>query len=434
MRKSARQGVAINPFYVLFCLYFFANLQSVITLGLGAPIKVDSEEFTFSGATIAISALALFSSLFACLVVYRTVLVSTKTRTDLVFGRQASLMLALLQLSFLVFNAYYGVNIAGVEDEVQGNVALRLFYSVVQPDLIFLIMCIGIRSDRWFWCNVGIYGISLLMRSWIGGFYLIAVVTAIRQYPISFSRKSLKYFGLVLAVGVGVLPLITSVKWFIRSGAGINEALDFLREIGYANYLVDSLIYVVNRFQHLGHVALLAENARSLREAYESGAFIPYWMDAAPQWLFLRLNEIDIVTINKFIVRYFFDSDNLAYASNPGISGWLFILQYKMVFFIVYLLGITLVPCIIILRYAGFKYFLLVSCFSLVYLFHGWIGAYANMVLYLLAFVLFRFLLVRPIILGRHRRIVHTDDKLKSGGSVIHSSADPHMRFEHLRA
>ena len=154
MIKPARQGVEINPFYVLFCLYFLANLQSVITLGFGAPIRVDSEDFTFSGATIAISALALFSSLFACLAVYRTVLVSTKTRTDLVFGRQASLMLALLQLSFLAFNAYYGVNIAGVEDEVQGNVVLRLFYSVVQPDLIFLIMCIGIRSDRWFWSSI----------------------------------------------------------------------------------------------------------------------------------------------------------------------------------------------------------------------------------------------------------------------------------------
>jgi hypothetical protein len=401
MMKPARQYLAINPFYVLTGLYFFANLMSVITLGYGTPIRIDNEEFTFSGATIAISALALFSSLFACLAVYRTALVATKNRTDLVFGRQASLMLALLQLSFLAFNTYYGVNIAGIEDEVQGNVVLRLFYSVVQPDLIFLIMCIGIRSDRWFWFNVGIYGISLLMRSWIGGFYLIAVVMTIRQYPISFNRKSLKYFSLVLAVGVVILPFITSMKWFIRSGAGIDEALAFLREIGYVNYLVDSLFYVVNRFQHLGHVALLAENAHSMNEAYEFDAFIPYWMDAAPQWLFMRLNGIDIVTINKFIVRHIFDSNNLAYATNPGISGWFFVLQYKIVFFIVYLLGITLIPSIIVLRYAGFKYFLLVSCFSLIYLFHGWIGAYANMILYLIPFMLFRLLLARPKISGR---------------------------------
>ena len=104
----------------------------------------------------------------------------------------------------------------------------------------------------------------------------------------------------------------------------IDDALDFLRDIGYGNYFVDSLFYVVNRFQHLGHVALLAQNSRSLNEAYESGAFIPYWMDAAPQWLFMKLNGIDIVTINKFIVRYIFYSDNSAYATNPGIAGWFF--------------------------------------------------------------------------------------------------------------
>ena len=403
-----KTGIGINPFYVLFYLYLFANLLSLITMGFGVPITIEVEEFTFSGATIAISALALFSSLFAVLAVYRTALAATKSRADLVFGRQASLMLALLQLSFLVFNTYYGVNIAGVEDEVQGNAVLRLFYSVAQPDLIFLIMCIGIRSDRWFWLNASIYGISLLMRSWIGGLYLIAIVVAVRQYPISLSRKNVRYFGLVLAIGLAVLPLITSVKWFIRSGAGIDDALGFLREIGYANYFVDSLFYVVNRFQHLGHVALIAENSRSLSEAYESGAFIPYWMDAAPQWVFMKLNGIDIITINKFIVRYIFDSENFAYATNPGIAGWFFILQYKTIFFAVYLLFITLVPSIIVLRYAGFRYFLLVSCFTLIYLFHGWIGAYANMVLYLMVFVLLRFLLARPVAFGRRRRVFRT--------------------------
>lgn len=406
--STAKKQTGINPFYVLFYLYLFANLLSLISMGFGVPITIEIQEFTFSGATIAISALALFLSLFALLAVYRTALTATKIRTDLVFGRQASLMLALLQLSFLAFNTYYGVNIAGVEDEVQANAVLRLFYSVSQPDLVFLIICIGIRSDRWFWLNAIIYGISLLMRSWIGGLYLIAVVVAIRQYPISLSRKSVKYFGLVLAIGLAILPLITSVKWFIRSGAGINDALVFLSDIGYANYFVDSMFYVVNRFQHLGHVALLAENSRSLIEAYASDAFIPYWMDAAPQWAFMRFNGIDIITINKFIVRYIFDSDNFAYATNPGIAGWFFVLQYRAIFFVAYLLGITLVPSIIVLKYAGSRYFLLLNCFSLIYLFHGWMGAYANMVLYLTAFLMLRFLFVSPVIFGRQRRFVRT--------------------------
>jgi len=395
MMAAIRRGMVINPFYSLFILYLSANLVSLATLAIGDPITIEIEEFSFSGATIAISALALFSSLFAALLVYQIVLIATKNRLNLTLGRSESLALALVQLSFLAFNTYYGINIAGVEDEVQGNVILRAIYSIVQPDLLFLILSVGIRSDRWFWINTSIYGISLLMRSWIGGLYLIAIIVSIRQYPVTFSAKTLKYVAIVLAVGVATLPLITSVKWFIRSGAGIDDALGFLREIGYGTYLADSLYYVLNRFQHLGHVALIAENSRNLGDAYDAGAFIPYWMDAAPQWLFMRLNGVDILTLNKFIVRYIFDSQNLAYATNPGIAGWFFILQYKAIVFCIYLLGITIIPSILVLRYAGFKYFLLVSCFGLIYLFHGWIGAYANMILYLLTFILLRRLLTR---------------------------------------
>ena len=403
MTATVRRGIVLNPFYTLFILYFVANLVSLTTLLLGNPIIIEIEEFSFSGGTIAISALTLFSSLFAALFVYKAVLFSTKTRSNLSLGRSESLALALIQLSFLAFNTYYGINVAGVEDEVKGNAFFRVMYSTIQPDLIFLILSIGIRSNRWFWINTTIYGTSLLMRSWIGGLYLIAVIVSIREYPITFSTKTLKYIALLLVVGLSTLPLITSIKWFIRAGAGIEDALAFLREIGYGTYLADSLYYVLNRFQHLGHVALIAENSKSLNDAYESGAFIPYWMDAAPQWLFMRLNDVDILTVNKFIVRYIFYSDNLAYATNPGIAGWFFILQYKSAVLIIYLLVITLIPMVLVLRYAGFKYFLLINCFGLIYLFHGWIGAYANMILYLVAFLLLRRLLVGDGLSGRMR-------------------------------
>ena len=75
---------------------------------------------------------------------------------DVALGRYVSLTLAVTQISFLVFNTYYGINVAGVEDEVQGNPVLRLLYSVIQPDLIFLILSVGIRSNKWFWVNTAI--------------------------------------------------------------------------------------------------------------------------------------------------------------------------------------------------------------------------------------------------------------------------------------
>ena len=415
MMSATGRGLIFNPFYALFILYLAANLVSLITLSLGNPITIEIEEFSFSGDIIAISGLALFFTLFAALLVYKSVLLTTKPRANLSIGRHVSLALAVTQISFLVFNTYYGVNVAGVEDEVQGNPVLRVIYSVIQPDLIFLILSVGIRSNKWFWINTAIYGISLLMRSWIGGLYLIAIIVSIREYPITFTTKTLKYIGIMLLIGLSTLPLITSIKWFIRSGAGIDDALAFLQEIGYGTYLVDSLYYVLNRFQHLGHVALIAENSRSLQDAYESNAFIPYWMDAAPQWLLMRLSGLDILTVNKFIVRYIFDSGNLAYATNPGIAGWFFILHYKSAVLCIYLLGITLFPMIIVLRYAGFKYFLLINCFGLIYLFHGWIGAYANMILYLTAFLLVRRWLLVTGFSGKLRLKVASDSAQSVG-------------------
>ncbi len=393
--KSASQRIGVNPFYGLFCLYLFANLLALITLGFGLPIRVETEEFSFDGAIVAVSALGLFFSLFAGLIVYRAALAMAKPRSDIIFGAGISLLLLFLQLGYLGFNTYYGVNIAGVEDEVQGNALLHLFFWITQPDLLFLILCIGIKSNRWFWSNAVVYTVSLLLRSWIGGLYLVAVVIAIRQYPISISRRNLMFFFIVLLMGVLALPLIVSAKWFFRAGAGFGAALDFLSDVGYSSYLVDCIAYVGNRFQHLGHVALIAQNSQSLNEAYVAGSFIPYWMDGAPQWLYLKLNGIEILQINKHIVRNVLGSSNLAYSTNPGIAGWYFVLQHKAVFFSLYLLAITLIPGIIALKLAGYKYFLLVNSFGLIYLFHGWMGAYFNLVLYMITLILIKHFLAR---------------------------------------
>lgn len=404
---TPQTGLGINPYYSLIGLYLFANLLSLLTLSMGSPITIEIEDFIFSSSVVTVSAIALFGALFGSLAVHATASAISKHHHDLRFGSTASWILLLLQLSFLAFNSYYEVNLAGVEDEAQGNALFRLAFSIAQPDLLFLLIATGIRSNRWFWINVFTYGISLLLRSWIGGLYLIAIIVAIRQYPIKISRNNLRLMLGVLIVGVITLPLIVSAKWFFRSGAGISEAFDFLAEVGYLKYLIESLIYVANRFQHLGHVALLAENARSLGEAYETGAFIPYWMDGAPQWFLMRLNGVDIVTFNKFIVRSIFDSTNMAYATNPGVAGWFLVLGQSGLYLAAYLLVVTLIPSILVLRLAGYKYLLLVSCFNLIYLFHGWIGAYFNLVLYLLTLLSVKRLLgSAPAVAGQHSPVV----------------------------
>lgn len=385
-----REAWVVNPFRLLFMLYLFANLYAFVTLLIGWPISVDSEELTFRVETVLLAALALFASLFACVFAFRAAARITRRGAEMTFEKSSACVLLAIQSAFIAYNLYYGANIAGVEDDFQGNNVLRLFFSVSQPDLLFLIVGVGMKSRRMFFTNALVYSISLLLRSWIGGLYLLAVVVAVREYPLRLDRRIAKRLAIILLVGMLALPIIVSGKWFIRSGASVNDALDFLSDIGYETYLLSSIGYVANRFQHLGHVSLILESAGALNEAYEAGRFIPYWMDAAPQWLILRLFGIDIVTLNKYMVQSLFDSNNLAYASNPGLAGWLFVLQGKAVFMALYLPIVTLLPAILVRRFAGQKYFLFMACFSLIYLFHGWVGAYANLVIYLLAFIFFK--------------------------------------------
>ena len=81
--------------------------------------------------------------------------------------------------------------------------------------------------------------ISLLQRSWIGGLFLLAIVVMARKYPISLGSRALKFLFLGLLFGLVALPAIVSGKWFFRSGAGFEEAMSYLTDFGYFNYMID---------------------------------------------------------------------------------------------------------------------------------------------------------------------------------------------------
>ena len=397
LKRAALPGVAINPLYLLFALYLSANLYSLLSTLLGMPVTIENEDYTFEAGTLWVAGTAVILSLFTCLLAFLAAEQVVKPGPALAVQTTGAVVLLGMQMAFLAYNQIYDVNVAGVVDESPGSPVLRLAFAIAQPDLLFLIFGIGIESKLLFRANALTYCVSLLLRSWIGGLYLLIVVLAVRAVPLRITRRRLVHIVVLALVGLVAFPLLVSGKWFIRSGASIGAALDFLSEVGYSTYLLESVGYVLNRFQHIGHAALILQSADNLNQAYEAGSFIPYWMDAAPQWLFMRLSGHEIVTINKFAVQSMFGSSNAAYATHTGLAGWLFVLQYKSVFFALYVIAVTFVPGLIVLRFAGRRYFLLVACFSLIYLFHGWIGAYVNLVLYLVVLIFAKRLSRRPI-------------------------------------
>ncbi|CDS53582.1 hypothetical protein [Polaromonas sp. CG9_12] len=379
-----RRFSLLNPFWALFFIYFSANINSVIFALLGFPVDVDSQQYIFELNDIFWAGVALLISFVFVLAIYIVTLLTMKVRSNLGFGSAGAITILFGQIAYLGYSYFYGVNIAGVEDSVEGNMVFRLAFSILQPELLFLIVAPGLKSDRYFWINSGVYIASSLIRGWMGAPFLLFILILIRKFPISFTSKKLMYLGFSFMLGILFLPLIVSLKWSIRSGEGFDQALTFLSEVGYFNYMVESFGYILNRFQMFGHIMLLAQNSDELFSAYEAGSFIPYWMDGAPQWVWLRFNGVEVFQLNKYMVSVFFGSDNFAYSTNPGIAGWLFVLKENSIFFVFYLLLITFFPSILVLKWAGPKYFLLLMCFMLVYLFHGWIGAYFNFIFYLL--------------------------------------------------
>lgn len=392
--KGSNQGVTADPVLLLAVLYFSANLYSFITLTLGGKIFIDSLTRGFDEQIVYSTGSALLFSFVLLLFIYRTCIGFCIAGKELFFLNSWGWSLALLQCIFLLNNIYYGVNLAGVQDPDSGS-SFKLFFSVVQPDLLYLIIGVGLKSSRLFWLNTIIFAFSLVMRGWIGGFFIILILYLCRNYPVKIRLKYFLWFFLLSIICVLIFPFFVEAKWFLRSDGSLDDAFNSIMDRGYFISLNDSLAYLANRFQMFGHVALIVENSKEVATAYSNNEFIPYWADGPLQWIILKINNIQIFQLNRYMVLNFFGSENLAYSTNPGIAGWIVFLQEKSLFFIVFIVSMTFFPARFAFRYAGRTYFLIVYSFVFVYLFHGWIGAYFNLLVYMFAFLLINKIFLR---------------------------------------
>lgn len=389
-----KRSIIANPFILILSGYGFANLYALILIAINGFLVVDQPVFDLDIADAGIASLGVFSTLVASWMAYHFCLHFKKPSREIRFGSMAGLLLLGLQLCYLAYNTIFELNIAGVANVGAGN--LKYVFYLLPSDVIFIVISVGLKSNRWFVTNAIAYLISSMLSGWIGGIFILAIIVFCRFYPIRIAPRRAVQF---LLVGIGlvvILPVIVEVKWAIRSGADIKLAISNLFASGYMSSIVNSLGYVLNRFQHLGHVTLLVENSAEMNAAFNAGYFSSYWHDGLLQQLFLKIFGMELYTLDRYMVSYFFGNQNPAANTNPGVSGWFFILRGEALFYVCYLFIITLPVYLFVYRYAGLKYLLLLACFSLVYLWHGWIGAYVNLVIYMLFFIFINRASVRP--------------------------------------
>lgn len=381
--------MVINPFYLMLCLYFLFNAVALILGVLDGGVLVEIEFIEFDSIVLLYSFLIQVFFLFLLLVFYFLFFNSKNPFNEIHLSSSWGRFLLVIQVLYLAFSYYYGVNIAGNHARVEGFSILNYLFIIFQVDILFLIVSVLLKSERLFWLNLLFYLFSMLLRGWMGGFLIAFILYLSRFYPLRISFRLGFLLSVIFLFLLIFLPVLVDVKWHIRSGGSIFDFMGLISDSFSLDKYIYSYGYLVNRFQHLGHVALLLENSSFLHELYKDGVFYGYWLDGLPQYYALKLFGVDGILLNSFMVGHFW-GDGATWNTNPGLAGWFAILGVEVLFMLIYMFLIVAVPYYLIRKYAGNSLFLISASFSVVFLFHGWFGAYLNFIVYSMLFILIK--------------------------------------------
>ncbi len=336
----------------------------------------------------------------------RLVNVSLSTETKM------SIFVLFLQLSFLAFNLIEGVNSAG--STTTTNSPIKYLFIIFAPDLFFVI-CYGFaRNNKLFKYNLAVYLASNFQRGWLGGLLTVLII----EFFVYYKKHGLSRRLVLSVTSVGVFiialsPYLIALKWAARAyfgggSSGADAELDLIISLGNKDYftsLIDSLNYIIARFQVLSNTYLMFENSQVISSAAEKNEFVAFYLVGLPQMMIFKLFGADYQMLNSFIVsildpNYYINESS--YNTHTGWFSWVIaepylIIQY-FIFSVFLVFGVTYVSAKI-----GGEYIFFISWVMTLMLFmQGWIHAYMSFFV-----ALFTFLLVKICLGFKLRRKVN---------------------------
>lgn len=375
----------INPFYLLVIFYLSINFIFAIVGCLNNYVDIELSLFKLKSDSFFI---AFSLQVFCCLMILCCYIFFKKfknNKQEFYVYNKGALILLILQILFLLYNYYYGTNIAGMSIKAT-NPILNTFFVLLPVDILFIILAPFIKSKKFFILNSILYLISNTLRGWMGGVLLLFFVYAARIEILKISFKSLFFYTLLCLLIFFSFPYLLLMKWAMRSGDSFFSVFDMVDRENYLKLLSESLDFIFNRFQHNYHVALIWENSDVLAQNYNSGRILPFWQEGMLQTIIIKIFGIEqIDTLGQAMVHFLFYSQG-SWNSNPGMAGWLIVLQEYFIFYILYVIFLLTFSFYFAKKYYNNKMLLLLSFFSIFYLFHGWIGAYVTLITYLVFF------------------------------------------------
>ena len=379
----------INPFYLLVSFYLFINFIFAFIGFKNNVVDIELSLFNLKSQSFFIAYILQFFSCLLILLFYFIFKSYKKNYKSDLIGSKKAFFLFFFQLCFLMYNSYYGTNIAGASIKASNSI-FNMFFVLLPADLFYILFAPYLKSNKWFLLNSLLYVISNTLRGWMGAILLAFFVYLCRKEEIKITIKSFINYFIFLIIIVLLIPYLFLLKWMVRSSDSLLSVFEIVNKDSYFSLLGDGLYYVFNRFQHNYHVALIWENSEKLVLAYKSGKILQYWGEGVIQTIFIKiLNLGEMKSLGQTMVYSLFYSQG-TWNSNPGLAGWLIVLQEYFILYILYISFILYLGFYIAKKFYDNKMFLILSVFSVFYLFHGWIGTYVTMIVYLSVFAIIK--------------------------------------------
>lgn len=371
--------LTINPYYFMMFIYFFCNTFSFYNL-------IVNQGFTQFGYFYPISLSSAFTSYAFHLSFWLLIFIFykkyfKKTEWKLRLGSGWGLFLLLLTLLFFIFNYTTGAGVAGSGFSFESSNPLNYFFVLMQPDLLYFLIAPFLISNRFFWIISAVYFFSLMTRGWMGATFLIFVVSLIRFYPVRVGIKNLIIYSLFSLMILFLLPLLDALKWGVRSGLSFSEIISNIVNDGYWKNFFKVLEVVISRFQNLNYSAYINEHSTFFLRSLLDGQFSWFIQNGIFNSIYCKLSDCS-KDFNIFSAEVIFGETGLSWNIDPGLTGWASIFSYFYFLFFIFVILLLFFSYNLYLKCYGKNGILLISVFSLLYFFHGWLNAFFNTIIY----------------------------------------------------
>lgn len=390
--------LTLNPFFILFFIYFSANTYKLINVLFDGGFQFLGGYYEVGPEVALIGyGLQVFSLLF---VLMAYVFFCNRYVLERDLGRSWGVFLIAVTVAFFVFNQVTGAGRAGAGFSFDGGSYLNYFFVFLQPDVWFFLIAPFLRSNRIFLIAILIYLISLFSRGWMGSVLLVAIVWLIRYYPIRIDFKTFwKWFSFCVLV-VALLPVLDAFKWGYRLGVPTTEILSELFDRNYFSVLGVVFESVVDRFSNLHMVIISLEKSAYIFDRVLGGEVRWFYQNGILNAAYCKFYQCG-TDLNTYYAELLTGQVNLSWNLDTGLSGWLAVLGIFFPFIILYSFLMVYGGVFVFSKFMGERGCLLISSFSLIYFFHGWFNAYFNLILYMFVFIFFyRF----RLFVGSHSR------------------------------